>query len=92
VARLAGVPDAVVSRAREVLKTLEGAQGAASARIALPADPGLPRPRDLQMGLFTPAPPHPALDALKALDPNTLTPLEALQRLADLKRLAETPP
>jgi hypothetical protein len=29
------------------------------------------------------------LDTLRALDPNTMTPLEALTRLADLKRRAE---
>jgi DNA mismatch repair protein MutS len=90
VARLAGVPDAVVARAREVLRTLEGAQGAATTRIAT-HQPAPEAVRELQMGLFAPAPPHPAVEALKALDPNALTPLEALQRLAELKKIAEAP-
>jgi DNA mismatch repair protein MutS len=89
VARLAGVPDAVVARAKDVLKTLEGAHGPAAAKLAeRTSEPA--RPQDLQLGLFAPPPPHPALEALKALDPDTLTPLAALQRLADLKKLAQS--
>jgi DNA mismatch repair protein MutS len=87
VARLAGVPDAVVERARAVLKGLEGKQEEATTRIAF-GDPKPPRPNDVQLGLFTPAPPHPAVEALKSLDVESLTPIEALNRLAALKRLA----
>jgi DNA mismatch repair protein MutS len=46
-----------------------------------------PPPDAAQLPLF--APEHPVLKALQALDPNTLTPLEALSRLAELKRRAE---
>jgi DNA mismatch repair protein MutS len=88
VARLAGVPDAVVARAKDVLKTLEGAHGGAAQKIAERASEPA-RPQDLQLGLFAPPPPHPALEALKALDPDTLTPLAALQRLAELRKLAQ---
>lgn len=88
VARLAGVPDAVVARAREVLATLEQAQGGAAAALKAPTPAPAP-PRDLQLGLFAPPPPHPAVEALRAVDVERLTPLEALQRLADLKRLSE---
>jgi DNA mismatch repair protein MutS len=93
VARLAGVPDAVVARAKDVLTTLEAAQGGATANLAAarsraPAAASAP-PRDLQLGLFAPPPPHPALEALRALDPNALTPLEALTRLAELQRIAK---
>jgi DNA mismatch repair protein MutS len=89
VARLAGVPDAVVARAKDVLATLEAAQGGATARLATsrPSDPQ--PPRDLQLGLFAPPPPHPALEALRAVDPESLTPLQALVRLAELRRLAQ---
>jgi DNA mismatch repair protein MutS len=88
VARLAGVPDAVVERARAILKTLEGKQEDAAGRIAFGESPVEPR-RDLQLGLFSPPPPHPALDALRGLRLDEMTPLEALNHLAELKRLAD---
>ena len=42
----------------------------------------------VQMQLFEAAP-HPAVEELKELDVETMTPLQALQILADLKRKAE---
>jgi hypothetical protein len=48
-----------------------------------------PRPPDAsQLALFGRAD-HPVLSELASLDPNTLSPLEALTRLAELKRRAE---
>jgi len=75
VARLAGLPDAVVGRAREVLGTLE-----AGHRVAAPA-------RRDQLALF-PATEGPLAAALKAIDVDGLTPREALARLAELQTLA----
>jgi len=82
VAQLAGLPEGVVGRAREILATLEGEHR------MVPGPP--PRPRDPgQLALFGDArPPDPMVEELKSLDVNTLTPLEALNRLADLKRRA----
>jgi DNA mismatch repair protein MutS len=88
VARLAGVPDAVVERSRAILAALEGRQAETVERVTF----GAPRPqppRDVQLGLFAPAPPHPALERLRALDVERTTPLEALQLLAELRRLAD---
>jgi hypothetical protein len=48
-----------------------------------------PAPDARQLTLFEPG--HPVLRELQALDPDQLTPLEALTRLADLKRRAERP-
>lgn len=48
-----------------------------------------PAPRDTQLGLFAPPPPSPALEALRGLDLDELTPIEALNQLAELKRLAK---
>jgi DNA mismatch repair protein MutS len=80
VGRLAGLPPGVVGRASEILAMLEAGHHVAG-RVA-------PRPPDAaQLALF--APEHPVLRELQALDPNTLTPLEALSRLAELKRRAE---
>jgi DNA mismatch repair protein MutS len=83
VGQLAGLPGGVVARAREILSALEGEH-----RMV----PGPPPPtsRDPgQLGLFSePPPPDPMVEELKSLDVNTLTPLEALNRLADFKRRA----
>jgi DNA mismatch repair protein MutS len=82
VAQLAGLPQGVLGRAREILATLEGEHR------MVPGSP--PRPRDPgQLPLFgEPRPPDPMVEELKSLDVNTLTPLEALNRLADFKRRA----
>ena len=81
VGRLAGLPSQVVTRAEEVLAMLE-----AGHHVAGRAPPA--RPNGSQLALFTPDP-HPVLQALRHLDPDRLTPLEALARLAELKRRAE---
>jgi DNA mismatch repair protein MutS len=82
VAQLAGLPGAVVKRAREVLKTLEGDH-----RVV----PGTAPVQDpSQLGFFVEAPAdHPVMTELKGLDLNRLTPLEALNLLADLKRRSD---
>jgi DNA mismatch repair protein MutS len=82
VAELAGLPAAVVRRAQAILGTLEGSHRVAAGAPPPPADPA-------QLGLPLEVPPHPALEALRALDVNSLTPLEALNQLADLVRRAE---
>ncbi len=82
VAQLAGLPHGVVGRAREILLTLEGEH-----RMV----PGPPPPlgRDPgQLPLFGDLAPDPMVEELRSLDVNTLTPLEALNRLADFKRRA----
>jgi len=81
VAQLAGLPAPVVQRARGVLTTLEGEH-----RV-VPGTPG-PAPDPEQLGLFVPAAPDPTLQELRALDVDQLTPLEALNRLAELQRRA----
>jgi DNA mismatch repair protein MutS len=83
VAQLAGLPDQVVHRAREILLTLEGEHRVVPGAPPAPRDPG-------QLALFVdPPPPDPMMVELRALDVDTLTPLEALNRLADFKRQAE---
>ena len=89
VGRLAGLPETVLGRAREVLHLLEGEQIAAA--LAAGRESGAVRatPRRVaadvqQLTFFSPPPPHPVLRRLAELDPNALTPLQALQLLADL--------
>ena len=84
VGRLAGLPDDVIKRARTLLRLLEGGDLAAALAVA-PAARGAGQD---QLALFAP-PPHPALERLRAVDPDTLTPLAALQLLAELRALAK---
>jgi DNA mismatch repair protein MutS len=84
VARLAGLPPAVVSRAREILAGLERDELSRGGRPSLSGAPG---DRQQQMGLFAaPAEQEDPLRArLRELDIDRLTPLQALTLLSDLK-------
>ena len=87
VARLAGVPRAVIRRAEEVLHTLED-----GARAELPTEPAPqaqqpaagPELGAMQLSLF--APPHAVVEQLKQLDVLAMTPLEALTKLHELQQ------
>jgi len=72
VARLAGLPPKVIGRAREIMSRLEGG-------AQLGSTP--------QLSLLSAAPPSPVIGRLAAIDVNRMTPLEALQLLAELKSL-----
>jgi DNA mismatch repair protein MutS len=89
VAQLAGMPRAVVRRAREILTELEqgpsGGKAETSRRrkaMARAPDADLP----LQLTLF--GVPNPVVEELKALDVESLSPLEALTTLFELRRRA----
>jgi DNA mismatch repair protein MutS len=88
VAKLAGLPAEVLDRAAEILAGLENGENAGLGR------PRMAQPRKradkptAQLSLF--APPGDGLaDALKEIDLDALTPLEALNKLAELKRLVQ---
>nr|WP_218623878.1 DNA mismatch repair protein MutS [Granulicella sp. dw_53] len=78
VARLAGLPGAVIGRAREVLKLHEKAE-TQQVREAAPSAP------QLQMTMFTPLSQR-IVDRLEEVDLDGLTPREALNLLAELQR------
>ncbi len=95
VAKLAGVPQEVLERSRDILTHLEeNAVGPNDEPRFVPKQPpaggrgtsrGRPRPQALQVPLFKP------LDAqvkqeLLGLDPDSLTPLEALNKLTEILR------
>jgi DNA mismatch repair protein MutS len=92
VGRLAGLPTEVITRAREVLALLEGEAehlvpalapaGRATRATSRAADTG-------QLALFGTTP-HIVVDRLRHIDPNTLTPLAALQLVAELADQART--
>jgi DNA mismatch repair protein MutS len=81
VARLAGLPQAVVERAREVLRVHERAESQ-QVREAVPAKERVPA---MQMTMFTPLSQR-IVDRVEQLDVDGLTPREALQVLAELQR------
>jgi DNA mismatch repair protein MutS len=77
VAALAGVPNTVISRAKERLLQLENQSANAAAT----------QPVAEQFSLFAPADDSPALDALKDINPDELSPREALEALYRLRDL-----
>jgi DNA mismatch repair protein MutS len=82
VAALAGLPRTVVEQARRTLAELE--QRGAPQAVAQMSPATLDAPQ--QFGLFAPQA-SPALEALAAIDPDELTPKQALEALYRLKKL-----
>jgi DNA mismatch repair protein MutS len=80
VAKLAGLPNEVISRAREVLAEHESAERELTGHLS----PGA-APPPTQLTIFTPLS-QPVLEKLRAVDLNRLTPLEGLNLLAELKK------
>ena len=83
VAQLAGLPRPVVERARELLKQLEEQSSDFE-----PASNKRQKQNPGQLKMFDDAP-NPALTALKAMQVDNLSPIEALTKLYELKRMAE---
>jgi DNA mismatch repair protein MutS len=84
VARLAGLPPAVLARARGILRELEGAHGPAAAGLGRRGRPGAAD----QLSLFAPAD-GPLARRLRAVKVDELTPLQALNLLAELRTLLD---
>jgi DNA mismatch repair protein MutS len=83
VAKLAGLPNEVVVRAREVLAEHESSERRLSDHLTPGASTEPERPT--QLTIFTPLS-QPVLEKLREVDLNRLTPLEALNLLAELKK------
>ena len=81
VARLAGLPQAVVERAREVLHVHERTESQ-QLREAVPAKERVP---SMQMTMFTPLSQR-IVDRIEQVDVNALTPLQALNLLEELQQ------
>jgi DNA mismatch repair protein MutS len=90
VARLAGLPDAAVSRAETVLSALEtGEQAGAATRVLVDLAEDLPlfaAAKPAPVPTVTPAE-HAAMAALREIVPDSLTPKAALDELYRLKSL-----
>ncbi|MCB0315690.1 MAG: DNA mismatch repair protein MutS, partial [Calditrichaeota bacterium] len=87
VAQMAGLPSAVVERAREVLHNLEGNE------LTPNRTPRLGKRRDgsatdqNQLSLFDMRQPSAVEDELRKIDINNLTPIEALLKLQELRQM-----
>jgi len=86
VARLAGVPRTVTQRAQEILSALE--QDSHTPAQSVRSQPPEARRQAVQLALF-PTGPHPLVERLSGLDVDSLTPLEAINVLYELKQQAK---
>jgi DNA mismatch repair protein MutS len=85
VARLAGLPAAVVVRAQEILRNLERTEFDREGRPRLAHSDSAPAPSGRQLALFA-GEDEAVLDELRRADPDQLTPIQALALLAELKK------
>ena len=83
VAKLAGIPGEVVRRARKILADIEEGTGRPSAPVTAPAAPAEP---DL-FGAVRSSEAEEAAAKIRAVDLNTLTPIEAMNLLFELKKM-----
>ncbi|MDO8906464.1 DNA mismatch repair protein MutS [Hydrogenophaga sp.] len=81
VARLAGVPAAVVQHARQALAALEGQSEKSRLQVDLFAAPPVEEVPEQ----------HPLVSAMQAIEPDALSPREALEQLYQLKKIATQP-
>jgi DNA mismatch repair protein MutS len=94
VGRLAGLPPAVLERARKLLALFEGEQivsalgGSGSRRAGGGGEKKQQSATESQLALFGPLH-HPVVDELKKVDPEKMTPIEALTLLDRLVSLAK---
>ena len=83
VSKLAGVPEWIIKRARQVLEDLENDRHVSSVKKK-----GLsPEVREEHQMSFAAVIPSPVEELLRRTDVNTLTPIEALNKLYELKQL-----
>ena len=84
VAKLAGINDRVVRRAKEILRSIESGENAPVCRRVADSVP-----ESDQLSLLG-SMDNPLINKLKAMDINVLTPIEAMQALYDLVKEAQT--
>ena len=87
VAKMAGLPDEVTDRARAILKNLEGSDLSVHEESG-GKNKGRIRPGEIQMSLFE-MKDDPLRDEISRLDIDTMTPLDALKAVAELKKKVE---
>ncbi len=87
VAKLAGIPDSVVAAAKTKLASLENAEPAIVTEKTSPVAASVPAAAESpqQPDMFSA--PHPAIGKLNAINPDDLSPREALELLYSLKNM-----
>ena len=85
VAKLAGVPESVIKRAKEVLESVEGNEKG-SVKGEKIASASANDESQMQMG-FADMGNSKIAEALKNIDVTTLTPIEAMNKLYELQKL-----
>lgn len=88
VAELAGLPQEVITRATEILSSLEMSSVADEGKPKLSTIKPHDIPKPIQLTLFEPQS-HRVVDELKEIDLNKITPIEAINRLNELKKMVE---
>lgn len=89
VARLAGIPDPVIRRAKKILYTIENSQDRMAGLPLLRPDEAAAPKAQVQLNLFR-KPEHLVIAKLQSLDIAKMTPLEALNCLNELQEKAKT--
>ncbi|MEW6095586.1 MAG: DNA mismatch repair protein MutS [bacterium] len=89
VAELAGLPQEVITRATEILSSLEMSSiaGEGTPKLSTIKPHELPQ-KPVQLTLFEPQS-HKVVDELKTLDLNKMTPIDAINKLNELKKMVE---
>ena len=86
VAKLAGLPDSIIKRAKKILKELENnSKGSNNAEALLNLSKEEPE-EEMQLSLM-PSANNAISDKLSSIDINTLTPIEAMNLLYELKNM-----
>ena len=86
VAKLAGVPGAIITRAKQILAEIDAGKD-----VSTPSHLTARRGEEEEGGQIALTPPNEAeiMDRLKSMDVNTLTPIECMNTLFELSKLAQ---
>ena len=89
VARLAGIPDPVIRRAKKILYNIENNEGGLKGSSVLSETLNISEKGPVQLHLFS-KPDHVILEKLQNLDISKMTPLDALNCLNEIQEKAKT--
>lgn len=89
VARLAGIPDRVIRRAKKILYNIENGEHSLKSPAFMAEDEDVVKKGQVQLNLFS-RPDQFVIEKLQKLDISKMTPLDALNCLNELKEKAKT--
>lgn len=89
VARLAGIPDRVIKRAKKILFNIENGEHSLKSPAFMAEDADVLKKGEVQLNLFS-RPDQFVIEKLQKLDISKMTPLDALNCLNELKEKAKT--